>query len=136
MTEDFRVLADRRIAEAKILLAANEASGAYYLAGYSIECSLKACILKGLSAYYMPPKTLVAESHIHDLDGLIKVAGIKGDYQRMVNTNPNFNVNWNIVKDWNESSRYESRSLGDATDIIDAIDDPTDGVLAWTKTHW
>ena len=35
-----------RLAEAKALLAAGFPAGAYYLAGYAVECALKACIAK------------------------------------------------------------------------------------------
>lgn len=41
---DFRQLAGLRIAEAKVLLDNNLYAGAYYLAGYAVECALKACI--------------------------------------------------------------------------------------------
>ena len=37
-------LAETRRTEALCLLAANLFCGAYYLAGYAIECGLKACI--------------------------------------------------------------------------------------------
>lgn len=39
---DFQRLADVRIAEAKVLLDAGMWDGAYYLAGYAVECALKA----------------------------------------------------------------------------------------------
>jgi len=38
---DFQQLADERISEAAVLLAASKFSGAYYLAGYAVECALK-----------------------------------------------------------------------------------------------
>jgi HEPN domain-containing protein len=34
-----------RIRDAKALLTAGRWSGAYYLAGYAVECGLKACII-------------------------------------------------------------------------------------------
>jgi hypothetical protein len=39
-------LAKERISDAKVLLAARHWSAAYYLAGYAVECALKACIAK------------------------------------------------------------------------------------------
>jgi hypothetical protein len=39
---DFQKLATIRLAEEKILLRNKQYAGAYYLAGYSIECALKA----------------------------------------------------------------------------------------------
>jgi HEPN domain-containing protein len=41
--DDFQQLADVRIAEAAVLLAQGNYDGAYYLAGYAVECGLKAC---------------------------------------------------------------------------------------------
>jgi HEPN domain-containing protein len=40
----FRQLAEQRLAEAELLLANGFWSGAYYLAGYALECALKAKI--------------------------------------------------------------------------------------------
>src|SRR5438094_75379 len=41
--------ADRRVVEARILREADQTTGAVYLAGYGVECMLKALILNGLS---------------------------------------------------------------------------------------
>jgi len=40
-----RQLAEDRILDAACLLACGRPAGAYYLAGYAVECGLKACIL-------------------------------------------------------------------------------------------
>jgi HEPN domain-containing protein len=52
--KDFQELSDRRIREAKILFDAGEYSGAYYLAGYSVECALKACFASGVKRFDFP----------------------------------------------------------------------------------
>jgi hypothetical protein len=39
---DFQHLARARVKEAEILINAGEFDGAYYLAGYALECALKA----------------------------------------------------------------------------------------------
>lgn len=44
--QDLRELALLRLKEAQVLFANGCWSGAYYLAGYAIECALKACIAK------------------------------------------------------------------------------------------
>ena len=46
---DFQAIAEKRMREARILLAANEPDGAYYLGGYAVECGLKACIITRLN---------------------------------------------------------------------------------------
>ena len=47
---EFRELATLRLAEAKALLDAGLPDGAYYLAGYAVECGLKACIAPDAAA--------------------------------------------------------------------------------------
>ena len=43
---DFENLANIRIIEAEVLLYSGNYPGEYYLAGYAVECALKACIAK------------------------------------------------------------------------------------------
>ena len=64
---DLQALSETRIREAKSLLAAEFMDGAYYLAGYSVECALKACIAKQTQEHDFPDKKLVNESHTHNL---------------------------------------------------------------------
>ncbi len=136
MTEDFRVIARRRIKEALVLQKAAEYSGAYYLAGYAVECALKACILGSMKRYHMPDKKTVVDSHTHDLTQLLVLAGLKSDRDQAAAGDPAFSLNWAVVKDWNESSRYETWSAQDAKDMIRAVNQRVSGVLPWTKKHW
>jgi len=53
---DFQQLAEVRIDEAAVLLAHGKYDGAYYLAGYAVECGLKACIAKLSNQFDFPPK--------------------------------------------------------------------------------
>jgi hypothetical protein len=136
MTEDFRVIAKRRLQEAKILQQAKEYSGAYYLAGYSIECALKACVLRSMKRYHMPDKKVVVDSHTHNLEQLVGLAGLEQARKQQALANPTFGRNWAVVKDWNEASRYETWSAQDAADLLQAIEQRGSGVFAWTKKHW
>src|ERR1019366_8510670 len=43
---DLHQLTEARVRESQALLAAGEAAGAYYVAGYAVDCALKACIAK------------------------------------------------------------------------------------------
>jgi HEPN domain-containing protein len=43
---DFQELAEERLEDARPLLDAGRFSGAYYLAGYAVECALQACIAR------------------------------------------------------------------------------------------
>ena len=63
----FQHLAELRLREAEALLAAGLPDGAYYLAGYSVECALKACIAKRTREHDFPEKES-KDFYIHDLD--------------------------------------------------------------------
>ncbi len=47
---DFERLTEERVNDARALLAAGRWPAAYYLAGYAVECALKACIAKLINA--------------------------------------------------------------------------------------
>src|SRR5204863_304605 len=51
---EFQQLAEVRIKEAEALLAAGLWDGAYYLAGYAVECGLNACIANLFKAETFP----------------------------------------------------------------------------------
>jgi hypothetical protein len=58
---EFQKLADLRAREAGVLLAARCYDGAYYLAGYAVECALKACIVfQGAYLYRAPTRRRAA----------------------------------------------------------------------------
>ena len=62
--------------EAHALLERGLSDGAFYLAGYAVECALKACIAKGTLRGEFPDKKKVESSHSHNLLQLRKVAGL------------------------------------------------------------
>jgi len=64
-------VADLRVREARALLQAGCAPGAYYLSGYIIECALKACIAKQTRRYDFPNRKLINMVHTHDLEQLM-----------------------------------------------------------------
>src|ERR1043165_6176464 len=125
---DLQQLADLRIAEAQALLTLPTPmpDGAYYLAGYAVECALKACIAKTYVAEAWPEKQFVAESHTHEILKLVKLAKLEKAREADANANPNLAANWGIVKDWSERSRYERHSLAKAQGLCDAITHATD----------
>jgi HEPN domain-containing protein len=51
---DLQNISRLRIQEAKLLLINSSYSGAYYLAGYSVECGLKACIERQMRQSNIP----------------------------------------------------------------------------------
>jgi hypothetical protein len=53
---DLQTLAKIRLKEAQALARLRLYDGAYYLAGYAVECALKACIARRTSRYDFPDK--------------------------------------------------------------------------------
>jgi HEPN domain-containing protein len=133
--KQFQQLAKVRLREAKLLLAANTPDGAYYLAGYSIECALKACIAKSTERHDFPDKARANRSHTHNLKDLIHVADLKAIHDEAVRQYE-FSRRWDIVAAWNEESRYSGNSLADAKDLIEAIENRKYGILPWLKKHY
>jgi hypothetical protein len=70
--KELQSLSRVRLAEAGALLKAGFPDGAYYLAGYSVECALKACIAKQTRLHDSPDKKIVDSSHTHNLRNLRK----------------------------------------------------------------
>ncbi|MEX2567919.1 MAG: HEPN domain-containing protein [Cyclobacteriaceae bacterium] len=124
-----------RIREAKTLLDNQFYDGAYYLCGYSVECALKACIAKKTKQYDFPDKKAVNESHTHEIIKLVKIAGLEIDLKNKL-TDASFQLNWSLVKDWSEISRYKRNSELEALDLYSAITAKKHGIMTWIKKHW
>jgi HEPN domain-containing protein len=118
------------------LLEAGHWDSAYYLAGYAIECGLKACIAKNVHECDFPDKNTVNNSYTHDLARLVRTAGLEQKLQQAEASSDDFKLNWVTVKDWTEDSRYEQRSDKEATAIVRAIESTPSGVLEWVMQHW
>lgn len=134
---DFQQLAEERIIDAECLLNLQRWSASYYLAGYAIECALKACIASLTSEHDFPPKVrIVQECYSHDIVQLLKTAGLKLTLDNDTTANSALSSNWGIVKDWNEQSRYQQTTPVKAQTLYDAITNNPDGVLPWIRKHW
>jgi HEPN domain-containing protein len=134
---DLQQLAELRLADARTLLNANAFAGAYYLAGYAIECALKACVAKQIQQFDFPEKRLVDRSYTHNLAQLLEVSGVKASFEEEAAQNELFRFRWNIVRDWSEASRYDVGTTEKAArDMLAAVGDENAGVLAWLKIHW
>ena len=133
---DFQRLSELRLQESKALLAAGFPEGAYYLAGYAVECALKACIAKRTQQHDFPEKGSQS-FYSHDLEKLFGFADLKVELEPALSKSPQMNANWTIVKDWSEESRYDSgRAAGDALNLLAAIEDPAGGILPWLQRRW
>lgn len=135
--EDFQRISRQRKREAAALLDAGFYPGAYYLAGYSVECALKACIAKQTQRHDFPDKKLAAEAWTHNLEKLVQLAGVATDLDSAMNASPALKLNWTIVKDWSEADRYDlSITRAEARDLYAACTRRGTGVLSWIRARW
>ena len=126
-------LAIVRLEEAETLFDNGYYWGAYYLAGYAVECALKACLAKKIQRHDFPNKAAVDNAWCHNLDRLLTQAGLT----TAKDADPEVAVRWGELKDWSEHSRYDrSQKKSDAQGLLDAIRDPRHGVLIWLKAYW
>src|ERR1700722_6908157 len=99
---DLQRLTRIRLREAKTLTRLGLHDGAYYLAGYAVECALKACIAKATRRHEFPDRKKAESSYKHDLSELVRVANLddarKGESER----DPRFRGNWEVVESWSE----------------------------------
>jgi HEPN domain-containing protein len=134
----FQNLAQLRVEEAKVLLGGNNPSGAYYLAGYSIECALKAVIAKQFRGDEIPDRALVNKVYTHDLSELIRLAGLESELDAARRADSELDRRWSIVKNWKEQARYSVWTNNDASSILDAVvgDGHAGGLFQWLTARW
>lgn len=129
-------LAEERACDAEALIKAGQWSGAYYLAGYAIECGLKACIARLTNQHDYPNKELALKCYTHKIETLVEVAGLVSQRKADVDSNPVLGKNWQLVKDWDEKARYQRWTQLQARMLVSAVMDSTNGVLPWIRVHW
>jgi hypothetical protein len=135
--QEFQDISKVRRKEAAALLKAKQYAGAYYLLGYSVECALKACIAKQTKKYDFPNKEIAQQAYVHNLEKLLKIAGLDYQLKQDIKQNSRLEVNWSIVTDWKETSRYTtSVTSTEARDLYSACTSRTNGILAWIKEKW
>lgn len=129
---ELQAIAEVRLRDAQLLYQHKRFDGAYYLAGYVIECALKACNAKKTRRYDFPDKDFFKNAYIHDLALLLGTAGLKNQMEQEFLNSPSLEVKWRIVKDWRETSRYHVHGRRRAKDMLEAVADPH-GVFACIK---
>jgi HEPN domain-containing protein len=129
-------LAEARYQDAETLLAAERYSGAYYLAGYSIELGLKASISKQIFEATLPDKKFINNIYIHDLTKLVGYAGLVESLKAAQDASAAFRENWTLVAQWNEETRYQMIDRYTSLTFVEAIGHPAEGVLQWVRKHW
>jgi len=135
--DSFKKISRLRVKEARILLKNGCYQGAYYLIGYAVECALKACVAKQVKRYDFPNKKLANEAFTHDLSKLIKISGLSPQFEKARQENQELDVNWAIVKDWSEISRYDiDITKEQAEDLYNACVSRKNGILFWLRKQW
>lgn len=129
-------VSNRLITSAKLLLDGGDPSGAYYLTGLSVECALKSCIAKQTVQHELMHLKRVQQYWNHELEGLIKAAGLETSLNARAKAEKEFGDNWLTVKDWKVDSRYETKSGAEAKGIYEAASDAKCGILEWIKRSW
>ena len=136
--EELWTLAEERVRNADALLAASQWSAAYYLAGYAVECALKAY----LPAYLDRTGKIFRERDYikklekcwtHGLTLLVELADLTEQLERARGANSNLKRCWSVVENWDETSRYDRKTEQDARDLYEAITQEPDGVLRWLR---
>ena len=113
--------------------------GAYYLAGYAVECGLKSCILAYLPSdpgIIFRDKKYSDKCWTHNLEDLVEYAGLEEELNKNFVSDPDFDQYWSSVRDWAEITRYRQSTEFDARRLFVAINDRSSGVLQWVKRHW
>jgi len=134
--KDFKTLTRLRAKDARALVRSGNEQGAYYLAGYAVECALKACIASKTKRSEFPPSPQEVRDNFytHDLTMLLKTAGLEKLLEKDMTLNASLATNWNTVKGWDEQCRYRCSGLN-GRDMEKAIRG-ANGVLRWIKQHW
>ncbi len=120
-----------------MLFAAAAFEGAYYLAGYAIECALKACVAKQIQEFDFPDKRLAERSYTHDLVQLLHISGVEATFADAIRADKALGWSWGTLKEWSEANRYRlDVTQKSAEDMLAAVGNETSGVLSWLKRHW
>ena len=135
---ELRKLAADRVLDAEALLQENRWSGAYYLAGYAVECGLKACVLAFVdrTGVIFQDRKFLERCWTHDIETLVKAADLEVTRGLDISANPDLGANWQIVQNWSELARYQQWTEPQARKLYEAVTESVNGVLPWVRVHW
>jgi len=126
-----------RLEEGRILLENGQWTGSYYLTGFAVECALKACMARAVKEYDYPDKKFVNDMYQHKLQKLVGLdVALWVTLQADMKSDPNLEINWNIVKDWDDEKRYDIVQEQEAKALYDASADAGSGVMQWIRGKW
>ena len=100
-----------------------------------MECALKAKLVKQFQRWHLPGKQQVQRAYTHNLEELVRLSGLDAELTAARGL-AGFSVNWSVVKDWSETSRYSTWTRAQATELVEAVGHSDQGVLPWLRLHW
>lgn len=122
-------IGQERLAEATVLVDAEHYAGAIYLAGYAVECYLKAAICAALR--WSELRTTFA---VHDLEALLDYTGLEPELRQAKAVRERFNK---IQGMWREGRIRYQRPGGvskvNAEEFLSWVGDDAVGVVPWVK---
>jgi hypothetical protein len=96
-----------------------------------------ACVAKQFRLHEVPDKKLVNSFYTHSLDDLLTISDVKSEMKDHAKTEPGLEINWNTVRDWRETARYDvGIPEASARGMYDAVTNTASGVLQELKTQW
>jgi len=122
--------------DSELLLAHARYGAAYYLAGYAVECALKACIARLTKAEDFYDKLLARRIFTHNLQELVIHADLADIFVKNSKNDQVFAANWAQVSFWNEESRYKAHTPQEAEILIKAVREPVHGVMPCIRRYW
>ena len=114
---------------------AGHPSGAYYWAGYAVECALKAKIAKEFREHEIPELKRIQNIYTHDLGALLKQADLTEALDAEKQAASDIYQRWEVIKTWSESARYKVWTADVASAMMDAVEGDG-GILKWLQKRW
>lgn len=133
---DLQKLAQVKFDDAVLLCDHGRFGNSFYLAGYSVELGLKACVAKQIREHQIPDKALINGVYTHDFAKLVGFAGLSAILKQQQDDDQLFQSYWGITAEWQPDARYAMNDSMSAELLLTAIGDPEHGVLQWIKAHW
>ncbi|GAB4027033.1 hypothetical protein [Spirosoma koreense] len=146
---EFQELAILRLEEADTLLAENYPDGAFYLAGYAVECALKSAICRTLNiddffdTYSSKPHSakvkddIVQKFKTHDFGTLLVLSGLYYKLESELGLDDQLKYSWSTIgaQAWSEQYRYEIIAKKTHDDVVNFVNS-VNYLLQWIKQHW
>lgn len=64
------------------------------------------------------------------------MAELKGELDAAVQSDPSMEESRTTIQEWSETSRYETKTVQEATRLLKAIEGPEGGLLPWIMQRW